>query len=99
MLQGGGTIVLEGDNAPVPAPAAAGVGGGVGVGEDASPLRDGHGWAAGGGESLLRETLGEDVTMWVVHAYDGETGDSWLNLLGLAWDGGSTGDWPRLVAL
>lgn len=53
------------------------------------------GWAAAGGESILRETVDASVTAMVVHAYDGVTGDPWLNLVGLQWDA-QTG-WPTMV--
>jgi arabinan endo-1,5-alpha-L-arabinosidase len=55
----------------------------------------GHGWAAAGGESVLRETVDEDVTLFVVHAYDGVSGDPWLQVVGLQWD--AVTGWPSLV--
>jgi arabinan endo-1,5-alpha-L-arabinosidase len=54
------------------------------------------GWAAGGGQSLLRETVNASVTTWVVHGYDGASGDPWANVLGLEW--GADG-WPAAVPL
>ena len=56
----------------------------------------GFGWAAGGGQSLLRSSPGNAVpeapgkqTM-VLHGYDAGTGDPWLQLVEVDWTGG----WP-----
>lgn len=54
-----------------------------------------YGWAAAGGQSLLRETVDAPVSAVIVHAYDGVSGDPYANIVGLAWDG-VTG-WPTLV--
>lgn len=53
------------------------------------------GWAASGGQSLLRETLAANTTLMVTHAYDGVSGQPWLQVVGLQWDA-ATG-WPALV--
>ena len=67
----------------------------------------GHGWAAGGGQSLLRATPGMPVpgdngtdtapqTM-VLHGYDGQTGDPWANILNVDWTPHNGGVWPSIV--
>ena len=58
-------------------------------------LRGGHGWAAGGGQSLLVETVREDspVSTMVLHAYDGVSGDPFVQLVELNW---SADDWPSV---
>lgn len=58
-------------------------------------LEGAYGWAAGGGQSILRETVNDDVSMMIVHAYDGVTGDPWANIVGLQWN--NTSGWPSLV--
>jgi arabinan endo-1,5-alpha-L-arabinosidase len=52
-----------------------------------------NGWAAGGGQSLLRTTPALAAlasTSLVLHAYDGLTGDPWVQFLPLNWTSG----WP-----
>jgi arabinan endo-1,5-alpha-L-arabinosidase len=53
----------------------------------------GHGWAAAGGQSVVR---GAARAALVLHAYDGASGAPWLNLVGLAWDADG---WPFIEAL
>jgi arabinan endo-1,5-alpha-L-arabinosidase len=57
----------------------------------------GNGWAAGGGQSLLRGAMqgggGGAIagpTTMVLHAYDGKTGDPYLQVVGVDWSGA----WP-----
>lgn len=50
----------------------------------------GFGWAAAGGQSVLR---GTDTLM--LHAYDGATGAPFLNVVGLVWDAEG---WPAVGA-
>ena len=54
----------------------------------------GHGWAAGGGPGFLRTTAGVDPAVMVLHAYDGETGAPYLQLIDVAW--GADG-WPAVA--
>jgi arabinan endo-1,5-alpha-L-arabinosidase len=62
-----------------------------------------NGWAAGGGQSLLRSSPGMPLpggagatfprqTM-VLHAYDAQSGDPWLQVIQVDW----TGAWPAVV--
>lgn len=55
----------------------------------------GHGWAASGGQSLLRDTVtaGGVQSVMVLHAYDGESGDPFVNLVNLTW---TSDGWPEL---
>ena len=59
----------------------------------------GFGWAAGGGQGLLRESVsdgaGSEATM-VLHAYDGESGDPFVQLVRVRWDDATDG-WPVLL--
>jgi arabinan endo-1,5-alpha-L-arabinosidase len=55
------------------------------------------GWAAGGGQSLLRETLSSTVSAMIVHGYDGETGSPWANIVGVQWGNATNDGWPLLV--
>ena len=86
MLDGGGTYVIGGANSAPPS-------------SSASLSAVGYGWAAGGGESILRETVNDDIIQIVIHGYDGVSGDPWLNWFGLKWDSGSDNTWPRAVPL
>jgi len=71
--------------------------GGANSAGNPAPGRRGFGWAAGGGQSLLRSSPGNAIpgeapgkqTM-VLHAYDATTGDPWLQLVEVDWAGG----WP-----
>lgn len=54
----------------------------------------GHGWAAAGGPGFLRETLGGRVSTMVLHAYDGVSGDPFLQLVQVVW--GEDG-WPSVA--
>jgi len=55
----------------------------------------GFGWAAGGGQSLLRESVvaGEPTSLMVLHGYDGESGEPFLNLVNVSW---TSDGWPSL---
>ena len=55
----------------------------------------GHGWAAGGGPGFLRTAAGVDDTRMVLHAYDGQTGAPYLQLVDVAWQADG---WPAAVA-
>ena len=75
------------------------------IDQDGVDMRDGggtkimggsYGWAAAGGEALLRETAESNITTIVVHAYDGVSGDPWLQLVGLQWNSQA---WPEVVPL
>ena len=67
----------------------------------------GHGWAAGGGQSLLRATPGMPVPgdngtetapqAMVLHGYDGQTGDPWANIVTVDWTPHNGGVWPSIV--
>jgi arabinan endo-1,5-alpha-L-arabinosidase len=56
-------------------------------------LGGGHGWAAGGGQGFLRGVAGTNASVMVLHAYDAQSGDPFLQLVGVAW--GADG-WPRV---
>jgi len=67
------------------------------VDANGTPMLDGGGtlllggnqrWIGPGGESLLQQKDGDLI---VYHAYDGETGEPWLQTSTLVWDDG----WPR----
>jgi arabinan endo-1,5-alpha-L-arabinosidase len=64
------------------------------LGANGTPGTAGNGWAAAGGESILRETLAGPKTAMIVHAYDGVSGDPWAMLVGLEWGTG----WPTVAA-
>jgi arabinan endo-1,5-alpha-L-arabinosidase len=49
------------------------------------------GWAAGGGQSIERISN----NMMVAHAYDGVTGDPYLQVIAITWDDAS--QWPQLL--
>jgi arabinan endo-1,5-alpha-L-arabinosidase len=53
----------------------------------------GFGWAASGGQSLLRDTVSADSSssQIVLHAYDGETGEPFLNFVTFQW---TSDGWP-----
>ena len=55
----------------------------------------GNGWAASGGQSLLRDTVTADgeQSVMVLHAYDGQSGDPFVNLVNLTW---TADGWPEL---
>lgn len=55
----------------------------------------GFGWAAGGGPGLLRGSAQLRVSTMVLHAYDGESGDPFMQLVDVEW--GPDG-WPAVVA-
>lgn len=79
MLQGGGTYFIGGANS---------------VG---NPVQgQGFGWAAGGGQSILRSSPGNPVpndgSSIVLHGYDAQTGDPWMQLLTIDW----SGEWPAI---
>jgi hypothetical protein len=48
-----------------------------------------------GGQSLLRDTVtaGGVQSVMVLHAYDGESGDPFVNLVNLTW---TSDGWPEL---
>lgn len=55
----------------------------------------GFGWAAGGGQSLLRSSPGSPAgpragVAMILHGYDGVTGDPWANIVNVDW----SGSWP-----
>ena len=56
----------------------------------------GFGWAAAGGQSLLRDSVGASAnsSIMVLHAYDGASGDPFVNLVTIAW---SADGWPELA--
>lgn len=58
----------------------------------------GHGWAAGGGEGFLRMKSGAsvssaNVSTMVLHAYDGVSGDPFLQLVSVRW---GVDGWPAV---
>jgi arabinan endo-1,5-alpha-L-arabinosidase len=60
-----------------------------------SPLLAGaHGWAAGGGQSFLRSTMSRNVSTMVLHAYDGVSGDPFMQLVSIAW---GVDGWPAVL--
>lgn len=86
LMNGGGSYLIGGKNSAPPE-------------KKSSNYAPGFGWAAGGGESILRETVNDNVTQMVIHAYDGVSGDPYLNWIGLTWDSGNDNTWPRAVPL
>ena len=56
----------------------------------------GFGWAASGGQSLLRDTVNahSDTSQIVLHGYDGETGSPFLNFVSFKW---TSDGWPLLI--
>jgi arabinan endo-1,5-alpha-L-arabinosidase len=58
----------------------------------------GFGWAAAGGQSVLRAPANN---VMVMHAYDGVSGDPWLQIVGIDWEGDNTTtpSWPTAVPL
>lgn len=67
----------------------------LGAGGGTPLVRGGHGWAAGGGESVLAATVldASPTATLVLHAYDGVSGDPWVQLLNVTWSD-STDGWP-----
>jgi arabinan endo-1,5-alpha-L-arabinosidase len=59
-------------------------------------LGRGHGWAGGGGEGFLKSTTlaGRTVSTMILHAYDGRSGDPFMQLVDVAW--GPDG-WPMVA--
>ncbi len=56
-------------------------------------FKGGFGWAATGGQSVLRDTvsISSATSQIVLHAYDGKTGQPFLNFVSFNW---SSNDWP-----
>jgi len=69
----------------------------LGAGGGTPLVRGGHGWAAGGGESVLATTVSDDspVSTMVMHAYDGVSGDPYVQLVNITWDDATDG-WPTV---
>ena len=57
----------------------------------------GFGWAASGGQSVLRESVSEGVGSFrmVLHAYDGESGAPFLNFVEVRW---TSDGWPEALS-
>ena len=57
----------------------------------------GNGWAAGGGPGFLRSSTraGSNLSTMVLHAYDGESGDPFLQLVDVEW---GVDGWPRVLS-
>lgn len=55
----------------------------------------GFGWAAGGGQSILRSSASSCVTTMVLHAYDNVTGAPFLNIVDLVWN--ASDGWPEVA--
>jgi arabinan endo-1,5-alpha-L-arabinosidase len=56
-------------------------------------FKGGFGWAATGGQSVLRDTvsISSTTSQIVLHAYDGTTGQPFLNFVSFNW---TTDNWP-----
>ena len=57
----------------------------------------GFGWAAAGGQSVLRESVSEGAASFsmVLHAYDGDSGAPFLNFVSVAW---TPDGWPEALS-
>lgn len=60
-------------------------------------IAGGFGWAAGGGQSLLRSSVQQDLSQstMVLHAYDGVSGDPYLQVVNVTW---GTDGWPAVLS-
>ena len=48
-------------------------------------ISGGFGYAAGGGQSLLRTEANKEITRMILHAYDGVSGDPWMQIINFSW--------------